>query len=63
MAKNIENDSILDCWSCVHSQSGIDRITQKPNLSCALLECKAPIVRCDAFVYEPGTDQGERDGI
>ena len=59
MAKNINTDTLLDCYSCAHSQQGQFIPTHKLILVCSLtmLEAKE---HCSSFIYEPGTDASER---
>lgn len=58
MGKNINADLLLDCYSCAHSQIGIDRKTGHVILICSKTTEKA-ISKCQEFIYEPGTDQEE----
>lgn len=62
MKKNVNNDILIDCYSCAHSQVGKDRKTDRVVLVCSKTKIEAE-GWCDRFVYEPGTDQTEREGI
>lgn len=60
VVKNTEADILLDCFSCVHSQGAQERGSCRTFLVCSLTITEAK-ERCEAFVYEPGTDQGVRN--
>lgn len=60
MAKNVNADTLLDCYSCSHSQQGQFIPTHKLILVCSLTMLEATD-RCKWFEYEPGTDAGEME--
>lgn len=47
----------LSCYSCLHS---IGSYPGSP-LICTRTMQSAPLIPCEAFVFQPGTDEYERD--